>query len=265
MNSKICRIFALAALLLATLAWAQDDKDNSESKVAPESKNTSDEIKRVEAATSVLNEIMAAPDRGVPNEIMESAKCVAVVPSMLKAGFIVGGRYGRGIATCRTARGWSAPAPFTIAGGDWGLQIGGEAIDLVMLIMNEKGMRNLLNSKFKIGVDASASAGPVGRTAAADTDWKLKSEVLTYSRSRGVFAGITLNGAVVKQDNDETRVLYGKMIPFSEILTGKAAVPPGTEDFVATVRKYTGEARERGEMSPPPPARPAPSSDQPRQ
>lgn len=237
-------IFSLlaTALLLTSFGWAED-KDN---------KNTSDEVKRVESATNVLNEIMGAPDKGIPSEVMESAKCVAVVPSMLKAGFIVGGRYGKGVATCRTPRGWSAPAPFTIAGGDWGLQIGGEAIDLVMLVMNEKGMRNLLSSKFKIGVDASASAGPVGRTAAADTDWKMKSEVLTYSRSRGVFAGITLNGAVVKQDDDETRVLYGKGVPFADILTGKVPVPEGTEKFVVAVRKYTGEARgERGALNPP--------------
>ncbi len=258
MKMKLFCVLALATLLFASLGWAQDDKDKTESK------STSDEIKRVESATNVLNEIMAAPDKGIPNEIMESAKCIAVVPSMLKAGFVVGGRYGRGVATCRTTRGWSAPAPFTIAGGDWGLQIGGEAIDLVMLVMNEKGMRNLLASKFKIGADASASAGPVGRAAAADTDWKLKSEVLTYSRSRGVFAGLTLNGAVIKQDNDETRVLYGKMIPFAEILTGKAAVPAGTEQFIAAVRKYTGEARERGAANPPAATSPN-ASDQPRQ
>lgn len=261
MKKKMFSIVALAALLFASLAWAQEDKDKDKT----ESKGPSDEIKRVDSATNVLNEIMAAPDKGIPSEVMENAKCVAVVPSMLKAGFIVGGRYGRGIATCRTTRGWSAPAPFTIAGGDWGLQIGGEAIDLVMLIMNEKGMRNLLSSKFKIGADASASAGPVGRTAAADTDWKLKSEVLTYSRSRGIFAGVTLNGAVIKQDDDETRVLYGKMVPFPDILTGKAAIPEGTEKFVATVRKYTGEAREHGEVNPPAAATSTRASDQPRQ
>ena len=257
MKMKLFSVLALATLLFASLGWAQDDKDKTESK------STSDEIKRVESATNVLNEIMAAPDKGIPSQIMESAKCIAVVPSMLKAGFVVGGRYGKGVATCRTTRGWSAPAPFTVAGGDWGLQIGGEAIDLVMLVMNEKGMRNLLASKFKIGADASASAGPVGRAAAADTDWKMKSEVLTYSRSRGVFAGLTLNGAVIKQDNDETRVLYGKMIPFSEILTGKAAVPAGTEQFIAAVRKYTGEARARGAANPP--AASSNASDQPRQ
>ena len=242
MKIKMIGLLAAVALVFTSLGWAED-KD---------SKNTSDEVKRVESATNVLTEIMEAKDKGVPNEVMESAKCVAVVPSMLKAGFVVGGRYGKGVATCRTSRGWSAPAPFTIAGGDWGLQIGGEAIDLVMLVMNEKGMRDMLSSKFKIGADASASAGPIGRAASADTDWKMKSEVLTYSRSRGVFAGVTLNGAVIKQDDDETRVLYGKGVPFADILTGKVPVPEGTEKFVATVRKYTAAARsERGAANPP--------------
>jgi lipid-binding SYLF domain-containing protein len=259
MKIKIFSFVALAALLFAGMSRAQDKTDKSDSKDTP------DEVKRVHEATNVLNEIMESKDKGIPEKVMESAKCIAVVPSMLKAGFVVGGRYGKGVATCRTPRGWSAPAPFTIAGGDWGLQIGGEAIDLVMLIMNEKGMRNLLNAKFKIGADASAAAGPIGRQAEAATDWKMKSEVLTYSRSRGVFAGVTLNGAVIKQDNDETRVLYAKMIPFSEILTGKAPVPPGTEEFIATVRKYTAEARERGELNQPAATSSARRSDQPRQ
>ncbi len=248
MKTRRCSVLVLAAFVFASLVWAQDDTAQTKSS----DQNTSDEVKRVDSATTVITEIMESKDKGIPEKVMERAKCVAVVPSMLKAGFVVGGRYGKGVATCRTTRGWSAPAPFTIAGGDWGLQIGGEAIDLVMLVMNEKGMRNLLASKFKIGADASASAGPIGREASADTDWKLKSEVLTYSRSRGVFAGITLNGAVVKQDDDETRVLFGKMIPFSEILAGKAPIPEGTERFVATVRKYTGEARsEHGDANPP--------------
>lgn len=257
---KISSALAITALLFVSIAWAQDEKTEAKD---TSDKNTSDEVKRVQVATTVLTDIMESKDKGIPEKVMESAKCVAVVPSMLKAGFVVGGRYGKGVATCRTTRGWSAPAPFTIAGGDFGLQIGGEAIDLVMLVMNEKGMRNLLTSKFKIGADASASAGPIGREASADTDWKLRSEVLTYSRSRGVFAGVTLNGAVVKQDNDETRVLFGKMIPFSEILLGKAPVPPGTEQFIATVQRYTAEARERGAASPP--AAKTPPSEQARQ
>lgn len=214
-------------------------------------KNESDEVKRVNAAAKVLDEIMATPDKGVPQDIFKSAKCVAVVPSMIKGGFIVGGRYGKGVATCRTANGWSAPAPFMIAGGSWGLQFGGEAVDLVMLVMNQQGMEHLLASKFKLGAEGSVAAGPIGRQAEGSTDWKMKSEVLTYSRARGVFAGIELNGAVIKQDNDETRVLYGKMVPFRAILTGKLPAPRGTEAFVGAVRKYAAESKaERGSLTP---------------
>jgi len=210
------------------------------------SNNQSDEVKRVQSAAKVLNEIMATPDKGIPQDVFGSAKCVAVVPSMIKGGFIIGGRYGRGVATCRTARGWSAPAPFTIAGGSWGLQFGGEAVDLVMLIMNQEGMNNLLASKFKLGAEGSVAAGPIGRQAEGSTDWKMKSQVLTYSRARGVFAGIYLNGGVIKQDNDETRVLYGgKMVPFAAILNGKVPAPAGTEAFIAAVRKYSVESRDQ--------------------
>src|ERR1700676_1611173 len=143
---------------------------------------------RVEAAGTVLDEIEAAPDKGIPEEVLGSAECVAVVPSLLNGGFVFGGRYGKGVASCRTEKGWSAPAFFTIGGGSFGLQIGGQAVDLVMLIMNKNGMNNLLSSQFKLGADASAAAGPVGRHASADTDWKMRAEVLTYSRARGLFA-----------------------------------------------------------------------------
>ncbi len=210
-------------------------------------KNPSAEVKRVQSAATVMDDNMGTPDKGIPKEILESAKCVAVVPSMIKGGFIVGARYGKGVATCRTSTGWSAPAPITIAGGSWGLQFGGEAVDLVMLVMNEKGMQNLLASKFKLGAEGSVAAGPVGRQASADTDWKMRAEVLTYSRSRGVFAGLELNGAVIKQDDDDTRVLYGKAVPFKTILSGNATTPAGTHRFVETVSKYAAEVKqERG-------------------
>jgi lipid-binding SYLF domain-containing protein len=162
---------------------------------------------------------------------MSDAECVAVVPSMVKIAIGFGGSHGKGVATCRTANGWSAPAPFSVTGGSWGLQIGGQAIDLVMLVMNKKGMDALLSSKFKIGADASAAAGPVGRQSEASTDWKMKAEVLTYSRARGVFAGIDLSGAKLSQDADETRILFGKMVPFATILSGKIAPPSGSEPF----------------------------------
>src|SRR5215813_5205770 len=182
---------------------------------------------RVESAATVLNEIMATPDKGIPEEILGSAKCVAVVPSLIKGGFVVGGVHGCGMATCRLATGWSAPAPLTTTGGSFGLQIGGQAVDVVMVVMNDRGMQALLTNKFKLGADASVAAGPVGRHAEGSTDWKLRAEVLTYSRARGLFAGLTLNGAVIKQDEDATRELYGRMVDFKSILTGSlpAALP----------------------------------------
>lgn len=197
---------------------------------------------RAQAAATVLNEIMATPDKGIPVEILDSAKCVAVVPSLLKGGFIIGGAHGRGMATCRTANGWSAPAPFSITGGSFGFQIGGQAVDLVMMIMNDRGMQALLTSKFKIGVDASAAAGPVGRHVEGSTDWKMRAEVLTYSRARGLFAGVTLNGNVIKQDDDSTGELYGRQVPFKTILTGAVPTPSGGDPFVSAVRKAVGTA-----------------------
>ncbi len=163
---------------------------------------------------------------------------------MVNIAVVFGGRHGKGVATCRTPNGWSAPAPISITGGSWGLQIGGQATDLVMLVMNQKGMDHLLSSKFKIGAEATGAAGPVGRQVAADTDWKMKAEILSYSRSRGAFAGIDLNGASIKQDKDETALLYGKVIPFQDILSGKVPPPPAAKTFLATVQKYSAEAAE---------------------
>ena len=197
---------------------------------------------RVESSATVLNEIMATPDKGIPEEILSSAKCVAVVPSLVKGGFLFGGAHGKGMATCRTAEGWSAPAPFSITGGSFGLQIGVQGVDLVMVIMNDHGMQNLLSSKFKLGVDGSVAAGPVGRHAEGSTDWKMRAEVLTYSRARGLFAGITVNGAAITQDDGATRELYGRMVPFKTILTGAVATPQAGEVFVSSVKKATGSA-----------------------
>lgn len=210
--------------------------------------NQSDVSKRIQASADVLNEVMAEKDKAIPDKIMEDAKCVAVVPSMVKIAVGFGGSHGKGVATCRTANGWSAPAPLSITGGSWGLQIGGQAIDLVMLVMNQKGMDALLSSKFKVGADASAAAGPVGRQGEASTDWKMKAEVLTYSRARGVFAGVDLSGAKIAQDRDETRLLYGKMVPFATILNGKVSPPAGSEPFLSAVRKYSRQSREQGSL-----------------
>ncbi len=220
---------------------------------------------RVESAATVLNEIMATPDKGIPEEILGSAKCIAVVPSLLKGGFVVGGSHGRGVATCRTASGWSAPAPFSMTGGSFGLQIGGQAVDLVMTVMNERGMQALLSSKFKLGADASAAAGPVGRHAEGSTDWKMRAEVLTYSRARGLFAGVTVNGSSITQDENATRELYGRMVDFKSILTGAVPTPAAGEPFVSAVRKAVGGATSASTAPQkqvpvnPPPATPAPT------
>jgi len=200
-----------------------------------------DDVERLENSATILHEIMAAPDSGIPEEVFHDAKCVAVIPSMLKAAFGVGGAYGKGIASCRNANGWSAPAFFTLKGGSFGFQIGGEAADIIMLIMNERGMNGLLASKVKLGADASVAAGPVGRHADASTDWKLRAEVLTYSRARGLFAGISLNGAVLAQHKDETRAFYGHMIPFRTILLGQITAPKEAEPWHAALVKYAGK------------------------
>src|SRR5207253_75653 len=220
-------LLLLVTALLCAVSLAQDESKGDQSKAAD----------RIKAAAKVLDEIEAAPDQGIPEEILGSAECVAVVPSMLKGGFIVGARYGRGVASCRNPKGWSAPAFFTVTGGSLGLQIGGQAVDLVMLIMNEEGMRNLLSSKFQLGADASVAAGPVGRHAEGGTDWKMRAQVLTYSRARGVFAGVTLNGAVIKQDKDSTREFYGRMVPFKTSLTGTIAPPAASSPFLTTLAK----------------------------
>jgi SH3 domain-containing YSC84-like protein 1 len=210
-----------------------------------------DVVKRLDSSASVLNEIMGTPDKGIPRKIFGDAKCIIVIPSMINIAVGFGGRHGKGVATCRTTNsagnGWSAPAPVSITGGSWGLQLGGQAIDLVMLVMNQKGMDHLLSSKFKIGAEATGAAGPVGREVAGDTDWKMKAEILTYSRARGLFAGIDLNGASIKQDRDETAVLYGKILPFQTILSGKVGAPHGSHEFLATVRKYSEVAQEKKE------------------
>jgi lipid-binding SYLF domain-containing protein len=217
-------LLIVTVLGLAGFSFAADDTDN---KAAD----------RVKAASIVLEEIQATADTGIPDEVMGSAECVAVVPSMLKAGFMFGARYGRGVASCRTPKGWSDPAFFTVEGGSFGLQIGGQAVDLIMMIMNNRGMQNLLNSKFKLGADASVAAGPVGRHAAADTDWTMRAQVLSYSRARGIFAGLELNGAVVKMDRESTLEFYGHMQPFSTSLTTVSS-PAGALPFLNDLAKW---------------------------
>ena len=225
---------AAVVLIFASCSFAAD-------------KDRSDIGKRIDNSAKVLSEIMATPDKAIPDKIMSDAKCIAVVPSMIKVAVGFGGNHGKGVATCRTGHGWSAPAPITLTGGSWGLQLGGQAVDIVMVVMTDQGMEHLLSSHFKLGGDASAAAGPVGRDAAADTDLKMRAEILTYSRARGLFAGIDLSGSAVSQDKDETEVLFGKMIPFQDILTGKVPAPTETESFLAAVSKYFGQAKDQAQ------------------
>ena len=215
---------------------------NLASFAADEPSRTSKAALRAQAAADVLDEIQGAPDKGIPQDVLGSAECVAVVPSLLKGGFIVGGRFGRGLASCRTPKGWSAPAFFTVKGGSVGFQIGGQAVDLVMLIMNNDGMQHLLSSQFSLGADASVAAGPVGRHAEGNTDWKMRAQVLTYSRARGIFAGVSLAGAVINQDKDSTREFYGRMVPFKTSLTGEVDPPAGAHAFLTALAKWAQEA-----------------------
>ena len=205
----------------------------------------SDVQQRLDNASAVLQQITNAPDKGIPEEVLNSAKCVAIVPHMVKAGLGIGGQHGRGVATCKNTQGWSAPAFFSISGGSFGLQIGAEGVDLVMLFMNEKGMQALLSDKFQVGGDASAAAGPVGRQAAAGTDWKLQTPILTYSRSKGAFAGITLNGSVIKQDADATKAFYGQNMTSQQLLAGQVPPPPDARNFLAAVSRAQSVAQTR--------------------
>lgn len=221
-------IWAIAFLSFTSLGWAESNLES-----------TTD---RLDSAGKVLHEIMAAPDNGIPEEVLEHAKCVAVVPHMIKGAFVVGAQNGRGVATCRTAEGWSAPAFFSITGGSFGFQIGIEGVDLVMIIQNEKGMQMLLASQFQLGGDASAAAGPVGRHASAETNWKLETEILTYSRAKGAFAGIALNGASVRRDDDSMQAIYGHQVTTRTALTGKVAVPATAESFLSIVKGAKAQA-----------------------
>src|SRR6202166_3982017 len=207
--------------LFTTMAWAGSARE--------------DTVARLQSSVDVLHSIMAASDKVIPEEVLSNAKCIMVIPNLIKGGFIFGGKHGRGIASCRTGEGWSAPAFVSIGGGSWGLQIGVEGVDLVVLVMNDQGFQHLLSSKFELTGEGSVAAGPVGRHASAETDWKMNTEMLTYSRSKGVFAGLTLEGAVVQQDDDSTRAIYGKRMMFRNILSGKASTPRSGDAFVKAV------------------------------
>jgi SH3 domain-containing YSC84-like protein 1 len=200
---------------------------------------------RLTSAQAVISEVMATPDKGIPQGILSGASCVVVIPSYKKGAFVVGAQYGQGVATCRTPRGWSAPVFVQLAGGSFGWQIGGQSTDLVLIAMNQNGLQDMLKNKVKLGADAAASAGPVGRNAQAGTDWKLNAEFLTYSRSKGLFAGLDLDGTVLSQNADETRALYGSDLPFQTILQGDQPVPEVARPFVRSIAHYFVTAREK--------------------
>jgi len=205
---------------------------------AAASERREDDINRLQTASLVLKQIMDAPDSAIPDSIMGGAKCIAIIPSSLKAGFVFAANYGKGVATCRTDKGWSAPAFFRLTGGSFGLQIGGQATDLVLIIRTDQGMQNLLQSKFKLGGDASAAAGPVGRDAQAATDLTMRAQILTYSRARGLFAGISLNGSVINQNGADTVAFYGREYTYRSILGGEVPAPKDAEPLLQTVERY---------------------------
>lgn len=227
---KIVSIVVASAFVLTTAnIWAASGREDS--------------VERLQAAAEVLHSIQSAPDQGIPGSVLDDAKCVIVVPHLVKGGFIFGAKHGRGVATCRTADGWSAPAFVSIGGGSWGLQIGVEEVDLVMLVMNDRGVQHLLSSKFELSGEGAVAAGPVGRQAVAGTDWTLNAEILSYSRTKGVFAGLTLEGAVIEQDNDSTFAIYDHEPSFRSVLSGKVATPATADAFVKEVSMDSARAR----------------------
>jgi lipid-binding SYLF domain-containing protein len=235
------RFLLLAVLVLSLPAFAQKDNDHDSDR-ASGNQNQTDVTQRLNDASSDLNKLTSAGDANIPQSILADAKCVAIVPKLIKGGFVVGAQHGRGVATCRTQKGWSAPAFFVITGGSWGAQIGVEGVDLVMLFMNQEGAEKLLSAQWKIGADAGIAAGPFGRDASANTDWKMNSGILTYSRAKGVFAGATLNGANVRADMDSIKSFYGRDYNFRELLTGHIVPPPAARPFLAQIRENFHEA-----------------------
>jgi SH3 domain-containing YSC84-like protein 1 len=228
--ASVCSLL-LTCLLLTSPALAASSREDLQA--------------RVDAAKLVLDRIMAAQDKTIPLNILEQATCVGVVPGMLKGAFVVGAQYGQGVVTCRTGHGWSAPVFIRMAGGSFGFQIGGQATDLVLVAVNDRGFQDLLKNKFKIGGDASAAAGPVGRSGQAATDWKMNAELLSYSRSKGLFAGIDLDGTSVSQNSEDTEIYFGQPHSFESILKGSVDVPQGAIPFVRGVAHYFIEAKNR--------------------
>jgi SH3 domain-containing YSC84-like protein 1 len=199
----------------------------------------SNALSRIRNATQVFQEIMNTPDQGIPQGLLESASCVAIIPGDVKFAFIFGGNYGRGLAMCRTGKGWSAPVFLAVEGGSVGYQIGGSSTDLVLLFMNGHALRHLLSDKFKLGADASVAAGPVGRHASASTDIAMHAEILSYSRSRGIFAGVSLSGSVVKADQGADEALYGAHVTRQQIIHGQVPMPSSAERLAHKLTQYS--------------------------
>lgn len=216
-------------ILLGGLSWSADNAGN-----------LSDIAKRVDASVKVLDEVMTDPAKGVPNGLIKRAQCVAVFPSMIQVAALVGGKRGKGFVSCRSGHGWSAPAPLTVTGGNWGAQFGGETVDLVLLITSDKGMQQLESGKFDVGVETSGAAGPVGTH-----HWTMNSDIVTYARARGIFAGTNLDGSSIQQDTDDTRSLYGTSLSMADILSGKEKDPSVGRPFVSKVAAYAGQTRAR--------------------
>jgi lipid-binding SYLF domain-containing protein len=219
------KISVALLLLMTTAGWAQSGARSAD-------------IDRVQSAATILSQIMEAPDRGIPDSIMSGAKCIAIIPSMMKVSFVFGANYGKGVATCRTKTGWSTPAFFRVEGGSFGFQAGGQASDLVLIIRTDDGMQHLLQSKFKLGADASAAAGPVGRDTQAATDLTMRAQILTYSRARGLFLGVSLSGAVIRQNDNDVHAFYGKDWTFYSLLNGEVPPPPEAQPLLTTVERF---------------------------
>jgi SH3 domain-containing YSC84-like protein 1 len=243
MKKLILPILALVVLMMGAACARHDHTARVDQNGKVVNGDRAEVLNRLSDAGKDLSELTNAADQGIPENILAKAKCVAIVPDMVKGGFIVGAQHGRGVATCRTGNGWSAPAFLTLTGGTWGMQIGGESVDLVMLFMNDEGARHLMDSNWKIGGEASIAAGPIGRHAEAGTDWKLNDQILTYSRTRGLFAGLDLSGANVRQDDDSTKAFYGRNYDFRTLLTGTVPAPAQAHEFLASVRQNFHEAQ----------------------
>ncbi len=224
-------LFVASLAFLVTLTAVASDRE--------------DDVNRTHKSAQVFREIMNTPDQGIPHDLLDSAKCIAIIPGDVKFAFIFGGSYGRGLATCRTRHGWSAPMFVAIDGGSVGYQIGGSSTDLVMLFMNDHALQSLMSDKFKLGADASVAAGPVGRNAAAGTDLKLSAEILSYSRTKGVFAGVSLDGAVMQADKSGDKAMYGDDVDRHGILNGKVAVPASARQLLHELGGYAQEAEAR--------------------